>query len=67
MSYRDVAEHLELPEGTVKSRIRSGLQHIRVIFESQMPAEAEAEASLPPDRGRQWATTGNAEFKMQTG
>ncbi len=53
MSYADVAEHLELPEGTVKSRIRSGLRHVRVIFQSQMLAEAEAEPSLPPDRGRQ--------------
>ena len=30
MTYRAVARTLELPEGTVKSRIRSGLQHLRV-------------------------------------
>jgi RNA polymerase sigma-70 factor, ECF subfamily len=29
MSYRAVARYLEEPEGTVKSRIRVGLQHLR--------------------------------------
>lgn len=29
MSYQAVARHLEIPEGTVKSRIRAGLRHLR--------------------------------------
>ena len=32
-SYRDVAERLGLPEGTVKSRIRSGLRRLSSILE----------------------------------
>ena len=52
LSYKDVAKHLALPEGTVKSRIRSGLHHVRVAFESQLLIEAEADGSVPPsDRG----------------
>lgn len=35
MTYKDVAEHLAIPEGTVKARIRSGLHHARVIFDSE--------------------------------
>lgn len=53
LSYKDVAKHLKLPEGTVKSRIRSGLHHARVAFESQRLIESEAEGSTPPfDQGR---------------
>jgi RNA polymerase sigma-70 factor (ECF subfamily) len=41
MTYKDVAEHLDLPEGTVKSRIRSGLRNARMMFDSELLAEAE--------------------------
>lgn len=40
MTYKDVAEHLDLPEGTVKSRIRSGLHNARMMFENELLAEA---------------------------
>lgn len=52
LSYKDVAKHLKLPEGTVKSRIRSGLHHVRLAFETQRLIQAETDGSLPPsDRG----------------
>lgn len=41
MTYKDVADHLDLPEGTVKSRIRSGLQNARLVFDSELLADAE--------------------------
>jgi RNA polymerase sigma-70 factor (ECF subfamily) len=47
MTYTDVAEHLHLPEGTVKSRIRAGLKHVRVIFEAQMQVASELDEILP--------------------
>jgi len=34
LSYRQVAEWLALPEGTVKSRIRTGLARMRVMLEA---------------------------------
>ena len=41
MTYKDVASHLDLPEGTVKSRIRSGLQNARMMFDSELLADVE--------------------------
>lgn len=41
MTYKDVAERLHLPEGTIKSRIRSGLHNARIVFESELLAEVE--------------------------
>jgi len=35
-SYRDVADLLSLPEGTIKSRIRAGMQRLRLAFEPEM-------------------------------
>ncbi len=51
MTYKDVAEHLDLPEETVKSRIRSGLLGVRVILEATLLAEAKSERSQMPDQG----------------
>jgi RNA polymerase sigma-70 factor (ECF subfamily) len=48
MTYVEIAKYLELPEGTVKSRIRTGLHHVRVIYEAQRVAETRLERSLPP-------------------
>ncbi len=51
MTYVEVAEHLDLPEGTVKARIRAGLQHVRVVFETKLLAETRSEHPLSPDQG----------------
>jgi RNA polymerase sigma-70 factor (ECF subfamily) len=53
MTYRAVAEYLELPEGTVKSRIRTGLRNVRVALESELLAQAGSQQSLPASRERQ--------------
>ena len=51
MTYVEVAEHLDLPEGTVKGQIRAGLKHIRVIFEAKLLAESRSEFPFSPDQG----------------
>jgi RNA polymerase sigma-70 factor (ECF subfamily) len=51
MTYREVAAYLELPEGTVKARIRAGLLHMKAIYELKVLTDAEAERSLQPRPG----------------
>jgi RNA polymerase sigma-70 factor (ECF subfamily) len=41
MTYKDVAEQLNVAEGTIKSRIRSGLRNARMIFDSELLAQGE--------------------------
>lgn len=38
-SYREVASRLGLPEGTVKSQLRTGLQHLSVLLNDGQPEE----------------------------
>ncbi|CAM8623199.1 RpoE DNA-directed RNA polymerase specialized sigma subunit, sigma24 homolog [Acidimicrobiia bacterium] len=38
-SYREVASRLRLPEGTVKSQLRTGLQHLSVLLNDGQPEE----------------------------
>lgn len=58
MSYRAVACQLDLPEGTVKSRIRSGLQHLRAQVGREdcgtmnsSPPQTDATTLRDPGRG----------------
>lgn len=39
-TYRQVAEELSIPEGTIKSRIRSGLRHMADTMHSEVVAQA---------------------------
>jgi RNA polymerase sigma factor (sigma-70 family) len=43
MTYRVIATHLELPEGTVKSRIRSALRHMRENIEAERSSAVDPE------------------------
>jgi RNA polymerase sigma-70 factor, ECF subfamily len=42
MTYREVAQLLELPDGTVKSRIRNGFTQLRSIISSESESERQA-------------------------
>jgi RNA polymerase sigma-70 factor (ECF subfamily) len=50
MTYRQIAAYLGVPEGTIKSRIRSGLRHLREDIEKQrVSGEAPRTSSLAVD------------------
>jgi RNA polymerase sigma-70 factor, ECF subfamily len=50
MSYRAIAAFLGIPEGTIKSRIRSGLRHLREdIAQQRVPGEPPRTASVEVD------------------
>ena len=42
-SHSEIAERLSLPLGTVKTRVRRGLIHIRAQLQISGPGESEAE------------------------
>jgi RNA polymerase sigma factor (sigma-70 family) len=48
MTYRQIAEELAIPEGTIKSRIRSGLRHMAVsAMRGVEGAEVSVSAGMP--------------------
>ncbi len=45
-TYKEVAELLDIPEGTIKSRIRSGLAHLRVTLSDHGVVGSRTQASM---------------------
>jgi hypothetical protein len=59
MTYASIAVHLGIPEGTIKSRIRAGLRHLRDYIEVEQQADIEgAGESANPSRTGYTDSTG---------